>query len=232
MQGTGTLSTEKRRHQECGACAERGGIARLSETSGTAHRYPDGSRRPSGLFRHRRSAPAPPVQAATPPARSAERLHVDENVLGPLAPGQKAEALGAVEPLDDRALESAGRLDLHMGANRGQLRWMNCGRRIHRDNSKVLIAAFALLNFADDPVPSSTVWYPSRRRQVTCRRTSSIPLSGMMKPNPLATSNHLMTPVISMRSTASAWPRRQPGFSLRTFPPSGCLSNTRHKQLK
>ena len=45
--------------------------------------------------------------------------------------------------------------------------------------------------------PSLALWWPSRRRQVTCRSTSAEPSSGTMKPKPLATSNHLIRPATS-----------------------------------
>ena len=83
-------------------------------------------------------------------AVAAQRLHVDEDVLRALAAGQEAEPLGAVEPLDQRALEPAfGRhrdmraLLLHFGRMHG-------GGRIHRQHAKGLHAALALLGKADD----------------------------------------------------------------------------------
>src|SRR5262245_2793110 len=52
---------------------------------------------------------------------AAQRFHMNEDVLGALAASQEAEALGAVEPLDDGAFEPARRRDLHMGADRRKL---------------------------------------------------------------------------------------------------------------
>ncbi len=62
----------------------------------------------------------------------------------------EAEALGAVEPLDDHALKAARRRNSHMGALRWHLRRMNGGRRIHRQDAETLQAAITIANFTND----------------------------------------------------------------------------------
>ena len=57
-------------------------------------------------------------------AIAAQRLHMDENVLGALAAGEKAEAAGAIEPLDDDNLEAADRAGPGVaGVRRTKARW-------------------------------------------------------------------------------------------------------------
>ncbi len=73
-----------------------------------------------------------------------------EDVFRALAARQEAEALGAVEPLDQRTLEPARGGDLHMGAYRRQLRGMNRGRLIHRKDLESLVAALATLDEGND----------------------------------------------------------------------------------
>src|SRR5690606_5683120 len=54
-------------------------------------------------------------------AETTQRFHVDENIFRAFAARQEAEALGAVEPLDDHALKSARRRNGDMGALRRHL---------------------------------------------------------------------------------------------------------------
>src|SRR5918998_6133801 len=80
--------------------------------------------------------------------------------------------------------------------------------------------------------PSLAVWKPSRLRHVTCRRTSGMPLSGTMKPKPLATSNHLIRPLTSTTSSGCSGARevesRRKGSIVdgKILPPNGLEPNS------
>src|ERR1700733_3250320 len=99
---------------------------------------------------------------------TAQCFHVYKYVRGPLAAGQEAESAQAVEPLDLRPLQTAGRGNADMGPWRQHLSWMDRGRFIHREDSERLIALRALHALAYQPG--------------TFRSTSGQPLSGTMKP--------------------------------------------------
>ena len=75
---------------------------------------------------------------------------MDENIFRPLAARQEAEALGAIEPLDDHALKAARRRNSHMSSLRRHLRRVNGSRRIHRQDAETLQAAIAIANFTND----------------------------------------------------------------------------------
>src|SRR5690606_2058790 len=79
-----------------------------------------------------------------------QRLHVDEDVLRALAAREEAKALGAVEPLHQRALEPAFRYHGDMRALHRLLGRMHCAGIVHRDDLERLEAAFTLSDEADD----------------------------------------------------------------------------------
>src|ERR1043166_3889557 len=79
-----------------------------------------------------------------------QRLHVHEDVRRPLAARQEPETAQAVEPLDLRALEPAGRRHGDMGARRRHLRRMHGRRLVHRQNPERLKAALALQHLDHD----------------------------------------------------------------------------------
>ncbi len=83
-------------------------------------------------------------------AEAAQRFHVDEDVLGALAPGQEAEPLGTVEPFYQHALQSARGRDLYVGLDRRHLRGMHGRRLVHGKNAEGLITAVAFLDDRDD----------------------------------------------------------------------------------
>jgi hypothetical protein len=81
---------------------------------------------------------------------AAERLHMDEYILGPFAARQETKAPNAIEPLDDHNFEAANVGDLNMGARRTQLRGMNRFASFDRKDAKNLhtsVAARRLENY-------------------------------------------------------------------------------------
>src|SRR5579883_736228 len=81
---------------------------------------------------------------------TAQRLHMDENVLGAFAARQEAEAAHPVEPFDDADLIAARRRDLDMGAGRLQLGRMDRSRFVHRNDPEDLQALGARHRLAND----------------------------------------------------------------------------------
>lgn len=78
--------------------------------------------------------------------KSAQRLHVDKDILGSLTSCEEAEALRPVEPLDERTLKSACRRNLNMRSDWRQLRRVDRSRLIHGQDSERLIAAIPFLD--------------------------------------------------------------------------------------
>src|SRR5580704_5493912 len=86
-------------------------------------------------------------------AVAAQRLHVDENVFGALAPGEKPEPARPVEPLDDDDLEPTDRRRLSARARGGERRGIARFGLADGDHLEHLKAALALRGFGDDPRP-------------------------------------------------------------------------------
>ena len=159
--------------------------------------------RPFGPSPNRTRTLSPGLSSVMPIAP--HDLDMDEDVLRPLPARHEAEAPDAVEPFHDRDLEAAGRHDLHMRAGRraSATGWMAVDRSRERTRNtwRPLVRRSTSQTTR---APSRAAWKPSRRRVVTWMSTSGRPLSGTMKPYPLDTSNHLISPAISTRSSAAS----------------------------
>ncbi len=75
---------------------------------------------------------------------------MNENIFGALTACQKAEALSAIEPLDDNTFQTTGRRNCNMRALRRHLRWKHSGRRIHGKNTEALHATVTIANFTNN----------------------------------------------------------------------------------
>src|ERR1700722_19049286 len=82
---------------------------------------------------------------------AAQCFHVYKYIRRPLAAGQEAEAAQAVEPLDLRPLQPAGRGDADMGPRRQHLRRMDRGGLVHLEDPERLVALGALHALANQP---------------------------------------------------------------------------------
>ena len=72
-------------------------------------------------------------------AVAAQSFHMHEDIRSTVTPGQETETAQAVEPLDLRPLQPAGRRDADMGAWRQHLRGMDRGQFIHGDDAECLV---------------------------------------------------------------------------------------------
>src|SRR5271166_3423326 len=94
-------------------------------------------------------------------AVAAQGFHMDEDVLGALAPGEKTETARTVEPLDDNDFEPADGGRLGAGARRTRRRSVVRFRLDNRDHLEHLKPALAPRRLGDDPCP-----FPDRREAV------------------------------------------------------------------
>ena len=86
-------------------------------------------------------------------AEAAQGFHVDEDVRGPVAGRQEAEAANPVEPLHLEPLEAAGRLDRDVRPRRRHLSRVLGGRIVHRQDAEGLQSAGPGQCFDDDARP-------------------------------------------------------------------------------
>ena len=75
---------------------------------------------------------------------------MNENILRPIALGQKAKTTRAIEPFDDGDLKAAGGRHLDMCARRAPSGGMHGARSIHRNNLKNLQSFRPVNRLADD----------------------------------------------------------------------------------